>query len=371
MPSLTDATIRAAPIPARGQKTIWDGLKGFGCRISQGGSKTFVVMIGSGRRLTIGRYPTVSLSEARAEAKRILAEKQLGKLRPARVSFDQALAEYLDDCKGRLRPRSLKNYRDYLTTYFRYGRRSLADITTREIITSLKNHPRSQREHAMRIGRTFFTWCVRHSLLDASPMQNMPAAPLGKPRTRVLTEDELRAVWTTARTLATSFHAIVALLVLTGQRRGEIARLEWGWIDQEKMCITFPAHATKNGRIHPIPCGEIAGELLNTLPRIRGVQFVFGASRIRSSRTTTFNGWSKAKTDFDRECGITGWTLHDLRRTFATNLQRLGIRLEVTEALLNHVSGTRAGIVGVYQTHRYEAEMREAALTFERWLATP
>jgi hypothetical protein len=104
-------------------------------------------MIGSGKRFTIGRYPTVSLAEARAEARRILAEKQLGRLRPAHVSFDEALEQYLEDCKARLRPRFLKNYRDYLA-FFPFKRRALADITTREIVQTLKPLSPSQREHA-------------------------------------------------------------------------------------------------------------------------------------------------------------------------------------------------------------------------------
>jgi integrase len=364
VPNLTDTAIRAAPTPAKGQTTIWDGLKGFGVRLSQGGSKTFIVMIGSGKRLTIGRYPAVSLAEARTEARRLLAEKQLGKLRPARVSFDQALKEYLVDCETRLRPRSLKNYRDYLTAYFRYGRRALADIKTREIILSLRPLSPSQREHAHRIGRTFFTWCVRHSLLDQSPMQNMPPVALGKPRTRVLTENELRAVWNAARTRRTPFHAIVALLILTGQRRGEIAALRWEWIKDDR--IEFPASVAKNHRAWTVPIGREAQALL-VRPRFSG-PYVFPALRQRSARTTTINGWSKAKADLDRECGIIGWTLHDLRRTFATNLQRLGIRLEVTEGLLNHVSGTRAGIMGVYQQYRWEVEMREAIAQWEAYL---
>ena len=292
----------------------------------------------------------------------------LGKLHPRRVPFNDALEEYLADCKGRLRPRSLKNYRDYLTAYFRYGRRSLSDITTREIILSLRSLSPSQREHAMRIGRTFFTWNVRHSLLDQSPMQNMPPVQIGKPRTRVLSEDELRAVWTTTRALTTPFHAIVALLVLTGQRRGEMAALQWDWIGTDY--IEWPPEAVKNGRRHRIPIGPETQAILAALPRFTR-PYVFPAARQRSERTTTINGWSKAKAAFDRECGVTGWTLHDLRRTFATVLQSLGVRLEVTESLLNHVSGTRSGIVGVYQTYRYEREMREAALAYERWISRP
>jgi integrase len=133
------------------------------------------------------------------------------------------------------------------------------------------------------------------------------------------------------------------------------------------MCITFPAHATKNGRIHSIPYGEAVAILFKSTPDY-GLRYVFPAARIRSDKTANFNGWSKSKALFDRECGVSDWTLHDLRRTFATNLQRLGVRLEVTEALLNHVSGTRSGIVGVYQTHRYEAEKREAIRQWEAYL---
>ena len=363
MQNLTDAAVRSLP-----PGMYWDShTKGLGLRVGKQ-ARTFIVLVRSGQRKTLGRYPYLTLQAARRECARIKAEAVLGKLHPRRVPFDEALREYLADCEGRLRPRSLKNYRDYLTAYFRYGRRSLADITTREIILSLRHLSPSQREHAMRIGRTFFTWCVRHSLLDQSPMQNMPPVQIGKPRTRVLSEDELRAVWTTARSLATSFHAIVALLVLTGQRRGEIAALQWGWIGEDT--ITFPAEAAKNGREHVIPLGQSALHILDGMSKFHENHYVFPASRQRTEHTTTINGWSKAKAAFDMECGVTDWTLHDLRRTFATNLQRLGVRLEVTEALLNHVSGTRAGIVGVYQQHRYEAEMREAVLAFERWITT-
>lgn len=98
--------------------------------------------------------------------------------------------------------------------------------------------------------------------------------------------------------------------------------------------------------------------------------YVFPALRQSKPTTTVFNGWGKPKASFDKECGVTGWQLRDLRRTFATNMQRLGVRLEVTEALLNHVSGSRGGIVGVYQRYHWLPEMREAILTYERWLTT-
>jgi integrase len=330
-----------------------------------------VVLLGRGKRHTIGHYPTISLSEARSAAKRILAERELGRLDPQRIAWQDAVAEYLKDCEHRVRPRTLKNYRDYLA-FLKFGRRSLSDVTAREVILTLRPLSPSQREHAHRIAKTFFSWCVRHSLLDRAP--NTPPVPTGKSRTRVLSEDELRAIYTTARAGKTSFHAFVSLLLLTGARRGEMSKLEWSWCNLEGSnsnfsgnCLRLPPAATKNGREHIIPIGPEATAILASLPRYTS-PYVFPALRQRSDRTTVINGWSKAKAKFDKECGITDWTLHDLRRTFATNLQRLGVRLEVTEALLNHVSGTRSGIVGVYQQHQWADEKREAIQRFEAYL---
>ena len=161
---------------------------------------------------------------------------------------------------------------------------------------------------------------------------------------------------------------VVALLCLTGAEARRAAALQWTWIEGDH--IEFPAEITKNGQAWTVPLSNSAQTVLSNVPRFQSSNYVFPASRQRSERTTTINGWSKAKAAFDRECGVSEWTLHDLRRTFATNLQRLGVRLEVTEALLNHVSGTRAGIVGVYQQHRYEAEKREAIQRFEAYLTS-
>jgi integrase len=367
MPSaLTDALVRASKPPAHGQLTITDStLQNFALRLSQGGSKTFVVLLGKGKRHTIGHYPTITLSEARSAAKRILAERELGKIIPDRIAFDDAVADFLADCKKRVRPRTLKNYADYLRLLL-FDRRPVASITPREIIRILDTQSQSQREHLHRVARTFFRWCIAQHLLDRSPLHTLPL-PAAKPRQRVLTEDELRAVWKDARALTTPFHEIVALLLLTGQRRGEIAALQWDWIGEDT--ITFPAEATKNGREHTIPIGPEAIVILASVLRLSD-RYVFPASRQRSDRTTTINGWSRAKAAFDRECGVTGWTLHDLRRTYSTVHAKLGTPQIVVEKLLNHVSGgSLSPIAAVYNVHRYDREMRDAVLTFEHWLA--
>jgi integrase len=370
---LSDATIRALQPPDKGYRIEWDALAGFGCRISQAGTRAFVVLIESGRPHTIGRYPVLSLAEARREAKRLLAEKTLGHVRPTHTAFEDARKHYIAECHGRVRAgamkqSTLKNYTLLLEKYLPFGRQSIADITPRQIKTAIDHLTPSMKEHCVRCFRTFFRWAIRQHLIDRSPMEKMAPVHRGRPRARVLTEDELRAVWTTARASTGHFHAIVALLILTGARRGEMAALQWQWIGPDHM--EWPPEAVKNGRRHRVPIGPVAQSIIASLPRFSD-RYVFPAARQRTERTTVINGWSKAKAAFDKECGVTGWTLHDLRRTFATNLQRLGIRLEVTEALLGHVSGTRAGIVGVYQQYGFWPEQVRAVQEFERWLLNP
>jgi integrase len=370
---LSDATIRAMQPPAKGYKILWDAsLRGFGCRISQAGTRAFVVLIASGRPYTIGRYPSLSLSAARTEAKRLLAKKTLGHIRPTHTAFEDAQNHYIEECEqrvcaGTMKPTTLKNYKLLLTNYLPFGRQSISDIMPRQILRELDKLTPSMKEHAFRATRTFFRWAVRQHLLDRSPIENTRSPPRGRSRTRVLSEDELRAVWTTARAGPTPFHAVVALLCLTGQRRGEAVALEWKWIKEDT--IEFPAEKAKNGQAWTIPIGPSFMQILNAVPRLSD-RYVFPALRQRRHSTTTINGWSKAKARFDRECGVADWQLRDLRRTFATNLQRLGVRVEVTESLLNHVSGTRSGIVGVYQRYQWLPEMREAVLTYERWLTS-
>jgi len=183
-------------------------------------------------------------------------------------------------------------------------------------------------------------------------------APKSVSRSRVLTDDELRRVWVAIDECGT-FGAIVKLLILTGQRRGETAALQSSWIKID--AITLPKEITKNGREHTFPIGTMAASLL-------AERSTSGGLFLARWRQTNFSGWSKSKAALDKLSGVSGWTLHDLRRTFATNLAALGTPIHVTERLLNHVSGTQSGIVAVYQRHSYMPEMRKAVEAWERHL---
>jgi integrase len=157
----------------------------------------------------------------------------------------------------------------------------------------------------------------------------------------------------------------MALLILTGQRRGEIGALCWSWIDFGEHTVTIPSAVAKNNRAHTFPIGPLTAEILQSVPHIG--EFLFPASRehVRGRSTNVFNGWSKCKIAFDKAAGVNDYRIHDLRRTFATGLASLGTPVQVTERLLNHISGTHAGIVGIHQRHTYMQEMRSAMVAWE------
>ncbi|WP_038015156.1 tyrosine-type recombinase/integrase [Thalassobaculum salexigens] len=370
--NLTDLTIQRLPAPERGTVTYWDTTtKGLGFRLSSGGARTFIVLIESGRRQKIGRYPALSLKDARIEAKRLLAEKALGKVRPLHRAFDDAKELYLAECRLKNRPRTVDGYKRLLERHFPFGRRSVGDITPRDIQKELGKLAATpgQRHHAFTAGRAFFRWCVGQHLIERSPMEHVRVPLVGTPRERVLSTDELKAVFATAIAGTTPFHRIVALLVLTGQRRGEIAALQWAWIGENTMAL--PSTHTKNRREHIFPIGQAAKEVLDGVPQLKDNPYVFPASRdkVKGKPATTFNGWGKPKAAFDVESGVSGWTLHDLRRTFSSGMAALGVPQVVVEKLLNHISGgTQSPIAQVYNRYSYMDEMQQSMVIWESYL---
>jgi integrase len=199
-------------------------------------------------------------------------------------------------------------------------------------------------------GRACYQWAVKRGSLSTNPFQALPLAAVVK-RERVLTDDELRAIWR-ATERPSSYNGIVRAAILSGQRREEIAGMTWRELAPDLATWTLPSSRTKNRAEHIIPVSEQMRALLGAQPRRDETDLVF------PGLNGPFSGFSKAKEALDQASRVKDWRLHDLRRTLATGLQKLGVRLEVTEAVLNHVSGSRAGIVGVYQRHHWAEEKR-------------
>ena len=363
---LTDRRVANLPAPPKGQVTHWDTLKGFGCRVSYGGSKTFVVMHGPRgrrRRTTIGTYPRVSLSEARSTARQILAQITLGQHRPrSTTTFDVALEKYLTEKATDSRKTTNHERERVLRRHFSpvLGWKSLSDIAPldiAEITDDLVDTPAMARS-ALVFGKAMLHWCVRRGYI-----QNSPCEPLQIPRrpgrARVLSDVELAQILRACLEMPGAFSSIVLLLIITGQRKGEVGSLAWNMINQDQRLITLPPALTKNKRGQILPYGDIAAQFLANIPKTGGL--LFQARR----RDTPLRGWSYAKNNFDRRCPLDPWTLHDLRRTFATIHASIGTPLHIIERLLNHVTGQISGVAAIYNRHKYLEEMREAVMQYE------
>lgn len=363
---LTDVTVRALPAPQKGQRTYYDDtLSNFGCRVSQGGSKSFFVQLGADRQfVTIGRYPVISLADAREAAKRLLAERTLGKLRPDSIAWDEAVDLFLSFCSQKNKPRTLKDYRRILKRHFPFGSKRLSEIMPRDVnhrIDRLQKTP-SEQNHTVAAIKIFFRWAARRHYVDRSPCDGLQV--IKRPaRRRVLSDHELAAVYHAAGELGYPFGSIVQLCILTGQRRSEIAWLRRSY--RKGDTLTFPPSLTKNNREHRFPIGALAQGIIDEAPSHGDLVF----SEVYKGRV--FSNWGKQKNALDELLVSQGhrlnhWTLHDLRRTFASGLAALDVRIEVIEKHLNHVSGVFGGVTGIYQQHGYIDEMREAVGLWEK-----
>lgn len=376
---ITDIVVRNLPAPPTGAKVyVDDQLTGFGVRVTAKGVKAFILTYGTNReRITLGRYPLLSLHDGRKEAQRVLAERTLGKIRPKRLTFEDALVLFLETRKAKNRLTSVKQSEKILRGHFKsLMRMNLEDIRVHHItdITDAlsKRGVQSTAAHAHREVKTFLKWCAQRQYITANPIAELEMPTLPKTRVRILTDDELKKIWL-ATEKDTPFHAIIRLCMLTGQRRGELSQARWSWLANNTL--TIPSEISKNKQVHVFPVGSLALTcLLNSKHKACCGTFDTANEKSNSSRlffpalgndTKPFNSWSEAKRALDKRSGVTNWKIHDARKTYATTLQRLGVKLEVIESILNHKSGTRSGIVGVYQKYSYDPEMREAVTTFE------
>jgi integrase len=359
--ALTDITIRnLKPVAGRRITYIDKSLKGFGVRVTENGAMSYVLSYGPNRkRVKLGDVGIVKLADARQQAKTILAERQLGIRQPsAATAYQTALDAFLAAKQNECKPRTLYDYKRLLKRHG-FGAERLADITPRDIHRTLDKLPPSERAHAQNALGIFFRFCVRRHYLDLNPLERLDPPAKRPSRARILSDDELKAVWNACTGM---FGDIVRLCILTGQRRSEIGNLAAEMIDQEAMAITLPPELTKNRREHQFPYGKKTRAIVAELPT---TGYLFPARKTWRKKATVYHAWNKDKAKLDAASGVTGWVLHDLRRTLVSNWAALGIRQEVTEKYINHVSGTHGGIRGIYDRHSYADEMRAAVELWE------
>jgi integrase len=391
------------------RREIPDGLLvGLYLVVQPSGAKSFAVRYrhaGQPRKLTIGAYPAINLEAARdigakalraaAEGRDPAGEKQTAKgdakrqaaeeLRGKRDLYENVAREFIE--RHAIKSNKESTWRetarilglrpsphdpntlvdiggDVMSTW--KGRR-IQEITKRDVISLLDGvNDRGSPIMANRVlsaVRKLFNWCVARDVLQVSPCQLIaPPAP-ERSRDRVLSDDELRLVWNAAEGEGWPFGPLVKLLMLTGQRLSEVSDMQWEEIDFEKRLWTLPAERVKNSERHDVPLPDAAIAILTALPRIKTSKGYVFATR----HDAAVSGFSRAKQRLDAAIALTAgdtpvprWTFHDLRRTMASGMARLGISLPVIEKVLNHTSGTFRGVVGVYQRHSFADEKRAA-----------
>jgi integrase len=367
--------------PAADRREIPDALLvGLYCVIHPTGKKVWAVRYrhhGINRKLTLGPYPAINLKHARelaAKALRAVAEGRDPGLEKIQAHADKAdsiesvVEKFIERHYRRTnRPKTAHRAEQLLRLHVlpRWRARMVGDITRRDVRDVLDRVVDSgapiQANRVLAVVRKLFNWCVAHDILTVSPCTGVEPPTAERSRDRVLDDNELRLVWQTADKIGYPHGPLVQLLALTGQRRDEVGQMRWAEVDIEKRLWTLPPERVKNRKPHEVPLSEAALAILTGVTRIDSSPFVF-----TFSGASPATGFSKAKRKFDAllPADMPAWRLHDMRRTVASGLARLRINLPVIEKVLNHTSGSFAGIVGVYQKHSFADEKRHAV---EAW----
>ena len=364
--ALTAAAVDRIKPPAQGQVEHFDkGYPGLALRVSYGGAKSWVFFYrfnGRLRRMTLGTYPALSLAKAR-EAWRVVREEAAkgrdpAAQRPREVSandFASVSQEWLK--RDQSAKRSYAAVERIVTKELlpHWGTRRVDEIGPRDILDLVDGiADRGKVTMARRVQayvHRFFKWAKGRHIISVNPAADLPKPGAEVRRDRVLTDNELKSIWLATNQLGWPYGNVVKLLILTGARREEIGQLRWDEVDDD--VIRLKGARTKNGEPHDIPLSAEASAILEAGPRIAGAELVFTIG-------DKLTRWPRTKELLDSISGVKDWRIHDIRRTVATGLQKLGVSLQTIEAVLGHTGGSRSGVIGVYQRHSFDAEKRAA-----------
>src|SRR5262245_18884742 len=391
MRSKLDAkTIAALALGAKNEEIVWDtALPRFGLRLQRRHSdgkvlKRFIVQyrVPGGRkpRLTIGPAETLGVEQARRKAREVLAKVDLGQDPQAdkrdrrdkdKLSLRSQIEEYLAFKQGEVRPKTLAEITRYLTGPYIKPLHSVAldmigrkDVAVRLLAT--------QRERGNIVAKkvrdtlsAFYAWAMEQGLVGANPVVGTTKLKNGKPSDRVLSDDELVALWRACGD--DDYGRIIQLLICTCCRRQEIGGLAWSECNLEgpQPSWTLPAERSKNGKAHTLPLMPMALAIIKSVPRMASRDQLFG-----SRASSGFASWDRGKTALDERSGVSNWTPHDLRRSAATMMANINVLPHIIEQILNHQSGHKSGPAGIYNKSSYEREVRNALALWEDHVRT-
>jgi integrase len=391
---ITAKSVAAATLP-RGKSDIIhfdDELPGFGYRLRQGAGSTvrrsWVVQYrvpGGSRRVLLGAGDVLTAEQARQAAKKILGAVALGQDPQAdkaerrdrdRLSLRSVIDDHLAVKRDEVRPGTLREITRYLTgPYFKSLHSRPVDSITRKDVASAvmatqRNHSAGVASLARATLSSFYSWCLTMGYCEQNPVIGSAEPKKGEPRSRVLTDDELRRIWRACEagrppemaewgTGVDEYGRIIRLLILTACRRTEVGGMRWSELDSVASTWTIPKERAKNNRAHVVPLMPVMIEIIRAVPRMVDRDQLFGS---RSNKG--FSAWSEGKDALDARIGFDDWRVHDIRRSVATKMADIGIAPHIIEALLNHVSGHKSGVHGVYNRSSYEREKVVALATW-------
>lgn len=419
--SITKRVVDAAK-PAADEYVVWDDdIAGFGLKVTPKGAKVYIYRYRIARhgqaaqtaptKYTIGKHGNLTPDQARKRAKELAAlvdqgvdprKQELAVIAAAdeaeraaqnkarlegELAFDKIadlwLAEYALDH----RPSSIGQARVSLNKYLlpQLSGKPMPYITKTELQSAIDAIPiarKASRQQVFAYASILFRWALERGYISENPVPSMAKPKAPKARDRVLSDDELASIWEATEKLRAPLSVFYRLLLLTGQRREEVAGMTWAELNRASSTWIIPASKAKNNVAHVVPLAPAAIGELDRLAIARQVktreQSPDATRWPKAGPVVTFTGalpiscFSQAKTALDAQViearkdsePVMPWRVHDLRRTLATGLQRLGVRFEVTEAVLNHVSGAKSGVAGIYQRYDWQVE-KKAAL--EAW----
>ncbi len=381
----------------KGDVFHWDGgdgsLPGFGVKVTPTGRKVYVLQYRMGgrgfptRRFTIGKHGSLTHEQARTRAEHLLSdvakgvdpqtskvtarENTIGSLVDAFIASRRAKGRRAVDEVERLLKREVVS---------EWQNRPIASITTPDVVRLVESirdrgAPATANQTLTHL-KTMFNWSRNRGDIKLSPADGVEKPAPEIRRERVHSDTELVEIWRAAERLDWPFGPAYKLLILTGQRREEVGQMAWSELDLANGIWMLPGERTKNGQPHDVHLSALAVAIIKTLPKIKKVDLIFS-----TTGETPISGWGRAKERIDaeiqaarikaaKEMGekaelarpMAPWRLHDLRRTFATGLNNLGVLPHVADRILNHVSKSKGGVMAVYNRAEYARE-RKAAMT--------
>lgn len=365
----------------------WDtDIPGFGIRLYPSEKKAFVLSYrqnGTKRLFTIGQYGKITLEQAR-----VLAQKKLGevadgqdpllKRQATKKKHEWSVSRAFDEFMKKQAKPNIKVWPEINRIFKKdilpvLGRRPIDEVEKDDVLKIINQvmdrNCGIMANKTLAVMSIFFNWCVQRGVIKFSPTYQIKMPAKKRSRDRVLADYELKEIWQACEKTNYPYGPMLRFLILTGQRRGEVAAMTWDQVDVEAKIWDMPREMTKSDRAHRVPLSDTAIALLNNIPKMG--EYIFSSTGDRpfenfSRARKLLDAKLKKERAKDGQIPITPWTLHDLRRTCASGMARMGISPHIVEKVLNHSSGTIRGVAAIYNRYEYADEMRDA---LDQWAA--